>query len=333
MNTNRYWEGKKVFITGAGGFIGSHLTEMMVREGASVKAMVRYNSSNQWGWLDTLSPEVLEAIEVMPGDVRDSGFVRHFVKGCTHGFHLAALISIPYSYVAPRSYVDTNVTGTLNVMDACRDFDIERVVTTSTSEVYGTAQYVPIDEQHPLQGQSPYSASKIGADQIAESYYRSFDLPVVLLRPFNTYGPRQSMRAIIPNLIRQGLAGEVVRVGNLTPTRDFNFVLDTVQGFLKAGATKAAEGQVINVGAGYEISIADLIKEVEDLLGRELNIVQQEERFRPDKSEVFRLWSNIDKAKAILDYAPQYSLKEGLRMTVDFFKAQENNEKVALYHV
>ncbi len=328
-----YWQNKTVFVTGAGGFIGSHLVEALVRNGARVKAMVRYNSSNNWGFLDTMPKDVLSSVEVCPGDVRDSGFVKQFTKGCDHGFHLAALISIPYSYQAPRSYVDTNIMGTLNVLDACLEQGIERLVCTSTSEVYGTAQSVPIDETHPLQGQSPYSASKIGADQIAESYFRSFNLPVVLLRPFNTYGPRQSMRAIIPNIIRQGLAENTIQVGNLSPTRDFNFVLDTVQGFLLAGSTPEAEGQVINVGSGVEISIKDLITTVETLLGKQLEIVQQEQRFRPNNSEVFRLLANIDKAKTVLGYQPEYPLHKGLELTVQYFAQQEQTAKVALYHV
>lgn len=328
-----FYRGKRVFVTGAAGFIGSHLTESLVRAGAQVKALVRYNSTNRWGWLDTLPSEVLEQIEVLPGDVRDADFVRKLVTRTEVGFHLAALISIPYSYDAPRSYIETNVTGTLNVLQATRDLGIERVVSTSTSEVYGTAQYVPIDEKHPLQGQSPYSATKIGADQIAESFYRSFGLPVVILRPFNTYGPRQSMRAIIPNLLMQGLAGQEVRVGNLDPTRDFNFVLDTVQGFLKAGATPQAEGEVINVGTGHEISIRDLVGKVEQLLGRPLNLVSTEERFRPEKSEVFRLCAGVDKARQILNYAPRYTLDEGLQQTLAWCQAQELTRKVALYHV
>lgn len=327
------YQNKTVFVTGAGGFIGSHLTEALVQSGAHVKAMVRYNSQNNWGWLDTIEPDVMAHIEVVPGDIRDADFVRKFIRGCDYGFHLAALISIPYSYDAPRSYVDTNVTGTLNVLQAIRDLGIERLVSTSTSEVYGTAQYVPIDEKHPLQGQSPYSATKIGADQLVDSFYRSFELPVVTLRPFNTYGPRQSMRAIIPNLLMQGLVGREVHIGNLDPTRDFNFVLDTVQGFLKAGLTPGIDGAVINVGSGVEISIKDLITQVETLLGKPLNIVQKEERFRPERSEVFRLCSNIDKAKTLIGYEPQYPLEKGLRLTLEWFKTYQKTEKVALYHV
>jgi NAD dependent epimerase/dehydratase len=333
MSVQNYWYQKQVFVTGAGGFIGSHLVEALVRSGANVKALVRYNSTNSWGWLDKLDPDVIREVEVCPGDIRDADYVRRFQKGCNYGFHLAALISIPYSYEAPRSFVDTNITGTLNVLQACREQGIERLVCTSTSEVYGTAQYVPIDEKHSLQGQSPYSASKIGADQVAESYYRSFNLPVVILRPFNTYGPRQSMRAIIPNLLMQGLAGRQVHVGNLSPTRDFNFVLDTVEGFLLAGATAKAEGEVINVGSGREISIQDLVTMVEGLLGQPLDIVQDTERFRPDKSEVFRLCAEISKAESILGYQPRYTLEAGLQETLAWCTAQEKNQKVALYHI
>jgi NAD dependent epimerase/dehydratase len=328
-----FYAGKSVFVTGAAGFIGSHLTEALVQAGAKVKALVRYNSNNRWGWLDTLQPEILEQVEVLPGDIRDHEFVRKLTKDTEIGFHLAALISIPYSYDAPGAYVDTNITGTLNVLQAVRQTGIERLICTSTSEVYGTAQYVPIDEKHPLQGQSPYSATKIGADQIAESFYRSFNLPVVILRPFNTYGPRQSMRAIIPTLLMQGLSGTEVSVGNLTPTRDFNYVLDTVQGFLRAGMTPEAEGQVINVGTGKEISIQDLVVKVENLIGKKLKIVQAEERFRPEKSEVFRLCADIEKARAILKYEPQYNLDEGLKLTLEWCQTQQQNRKVTLYHV
>jgi NAD dependent epimerase/dehydratase len=333
-----FYKGKTVFVTGAGGFIGSHLTEALVQAGAKVKALVRYNANNRWGWLDTLQPEVLDHIEVLPGDIRDGEFVRKLTKDTEIGFHLAALISIPYSYDAPGSYVETNITGTLNVLQAVRQTGIERLVTTSTSEVYGTAQYVPIDEKHPLQGQSPYSATKIGADQIAESFYRSFNLPVVILRPFNTYGPRQSMRAIIPTLLMQGLTGTEVNVGNLTPTRDFNYVLDTVQAFLRCGKTPEAEGHVLNAGTGTEISIADLIRKIENLLGKKLNVVQVEERLRPEKSEVFRLCASIEKARKILGYEPQYSLEEGLARTLEWCQAQDasrqyTSRKVALYHV
>lgn len=330
FNLNVY-ENKTVFVTGADGFIGSHLVESLVQAGARVKALAQYNSFNNWGWLDKVHPDIMTQVEVFPGDVRDADYIRQFTKGAEYGFHLAALIAIPYSYDAPRSYVDTNVTGTLNVLQAVREHGIERLVSTSTSEVYGTAQYVPIDEKHPLQGQSPYSATKIAADQLAESFYRSFNMPIVILRPFNTYGPRQSMRAIIPTLLMQGVAGQEVRVGNLDPTRDFNYVLDTVQGFLKAGACAQAEGQVINVGTGQEISIQDLITKIESLLGKKLNVVQQEERFRPEKSEVFRLCAGIDKARAILDYAPQFSLDDGLRLTLDWCQAQEKSHKVMMY--
>jgi len=326
------WHNKTVFVTGAGGFIGSHLVEALVREGAHVKALVRYNSTSHWGWLESLPQDVMDNVEVCLGDVRDSGLIREFVRGCSYGFHLAALISIPYSYQAPRSYVETNITGTLNVLEACLTQGIERLVCTSTSEVYGTAQYVPIDEAHPLQGQSPYSASKIGADQLIESFYRAYNLPVVTLRPFNTYGPRQSMRAIIPNLIQQALAGDVVRVGNIVPTRDFNFVTDTVEGFLLAAGNSNAVGQTINIGSGAEISIADLIAMLADLLGKSLAVHQEEERLRPDNSEVFRLCANIDKAKTLLRYTPQVSLKNGLEETIQWF-AKHQSAKPTLYQV
>jgi dTDP-glucose 4,6-dehydratase len=333
MLNTPFYQHKTVFVTGAGGFIGSHLVESLVKQGATVKAMVRYNSSNAWGWLDTVHPDVMAQVTVCPGDVRDASSVRRLMTGCDIGFHLAALISIPYSYEAPDAYVQTNITGTLNVLQAAREIGLERLVCTSTSEVYGTAQYVPIDEQHPLQGQSPYSASKIGADQMAESFYRSFSLPVVILRPFNTYGPRQSMRAIIPTLMIQGLAGQTVRVGNLKPTRDFNYVLDTIQGFLRAGMTPEAEGQVINTGTGSEISIGELITRIECLIGRPLVIEEEMERLRPEASEVYRLCAGIDRARAILSYEPQYSFETGLQQTLEWFQAQVPNPKVALYHV
>ena len=319
-----HWRGRRVLVTGAGGFIGSHLAERLVELGAETRALVRYNSRGSAGWLDT-SP-VREDIEVHLGDVRDRGSVRAAMQGRDTVFHLAALIGIPYSYEAPESYVDTNVTGTLNVLEVARDLETARVVHTSTSEVYGSARYVPIDTAHPLQGQSPYSASKIGADKMAESYHRSFGVPVVTVRPFNTYGPRQSARAVIPAIAIQGLAGGTIRLGNLHPTRDLNYVADTVEGFLACGDSERAVGEVLNLGTGREISIGDLARLVLETCGASSEIEVEEQRLRPDASEVDRLLADASRTTELVGWEPRITLEEGIRRTVEWLR-----ENTALY--
>lgn len=314
----------KVLVTGADGFIGSHLTEALVREGHSVRAFVLYNSFNSWGWLDQCDDEVRGNFEVFAGDVRDPHGVRTAMQGCDAVLHLAALIAIPYSYHSPDTYVDTNVKGTLNVVQAARDLGVSRVVHTSTSEVYGTAQFVPITEEHPLQGQSPYSATKIAADMIALSFHRSFDTPVVVLRPFNTYGPRQSARAVIPTIITQLASGKSdIKLGAVHPTRDFNFVADTAAGFIAALTAQDAVGEVINVGSNFEISIGDTAQLIADTMGVSINILSDEQRLRPDKSEVERLWASNEKARKMLNWTPAYGGHEGFRRglaeTIDWF--------------
>jgi len=327
------WTNKKVLVTGAGGFIGSHLTERLVKEGAKVKAFLHYNSRNDWGLLELLPKDILDEIEIFTGDIQDPFAVGKAVSGCSIVFHLASLIAIPYSYIAPQSFVTTNVLGAVNVMEAALKEGVERVVHTSTSEVYGTAQYVPIDEKHPLQGQSPYSASKIGADKIAQSYYRSFNLPVATIRPFNTYGPRQSARAVIPTIITQVLKGDKLKLGDLTPTRDLNFVYDTVEGFLKMACVPEAIGEVINIGSGKEISIGDLAKKIMSLIGKEVPIVTEEIRKRPKKSEVQRLLADNSKAKKLLNWQPKYTIDEGLKITIDWISKNLNKYKVDIYNV
>ena len=309
---------KTVLVTGAGGFIGSHLTEQLVRQGARVRAMVRYNSRGFRGWLDD-SP-LAKDIEFLPGDIRDPHFVRESMRGVDTVFHLAALIAIPYSYSAPESYVSTNITGTLNVLQAGRELGTERILHTSTSEVYGTAIQVPIPESHPLQGQSPYSASKIGADKLAESYYLSFGLPVVTVRPFNTFGPRQSMRAVIPTIITQLLAGKEVKLGALTPTRDMNFVANTAAGFIAAAESPAAIGGTFNFGSGREISIGDLAQTIAQIVGVKLDLATEAERLRPEKSEVQRLLADNTLATEKLGWTPVVGLEEGLEKTVEWFR-------------
>lgn len=308
------WIGKRVLVTGAGGFIGSHLTERLVELGANVRAFVHYNALGVWGWLDQ-SP-MREAMQVVAGDVTDRDSVRQAMQGREIVFHLAALIAIPYSYQAPGSYVRTNVEGTLNVLQAARDASVERVVHTSTSEVYGTAQHVPIDEAHPLRGQSPYSASKIGADKMAEAYYRSFGLPVVTVRPFNTFGPRQSARAVIPTIVTQLLAGQTVRLGNTSPTRDPNFVANTVDGFVLAASTPVAIGRTINLGSGREISIGDLAQLIARLMDKPIRMESEAERVRPEHSEVERLLADNTLARNLLGWQPKVSLEEGLQHTI-----------------
>jgi dTDP-glucose 4,6-dehydratase len=315
------WTNKKVLVTGAGGFIASHLVERLIKEGAQVRAFARYNSRNDVGMLKLIPAGALSQIEIVHGDLRDAEAVRGAVKGADTVFHLGALIAIPYSYVHPREVIDVNVMGTLNVLMAARDFGIRRVVHTSTSEVYGTARYVPIDEAHPLQGQSPYSASKIGADKIAESFYRAFDLPVVTLRPFNTYGPRQSARAVIPAIIAQTLTRDEIKLGSLEPSRDFTFVADTADGFLRIAAAENILGEEINLGNDNTIRIGDLVEKIFDIIGKHPRIVADAQRIRPGKSEVLKLWASNAKAKKMLDWEPRVKLDEGLRATVAWIAA------------
>lgn len=325
------WQNKKVLVTGAGGFIGSHLTETLVKAGATVRGLVHYNALGSWGWLDK-SPQKQD-IEIVAGDICDRDSVRQAAEGVDIIFHLAALIAIPYSYRAPHSYVRTNIEGTLNVMQAARELGIERVVHTSTSEVYGTAQYVPIDEKHPLQGQSPYSASKIGADKIAESFHLSFGVPVVTIRPFNTYGPRQSARAVIPSIITQCLTKNTIRLGNLSPTRDLNYVTNTVQGFMLAGATPETVGTTINIGSGQEISIGDLTMLIAKLMGREIVIESDQQRLRPDNSEVDRLLADNSLAQKLLGWQPTYTLEQGLLETITWIETHIKRYKPDVYTV
>jgi len=331
---------KKVLVTGADGFIGSHLTEELIRNGVSVRAFVQYNSFNSWGWLDQFPAEVRGSLDVFAGDVRDPYGVRTAMRGCDVVFHLAALIAIPYSYHSPETYVDTNVKGTLNVVQAARDLGVEKVVHTSTSEVYGTARFVPITEDHPLQGQSPYSASKIGADQIAMSYYSSFDTPVAIIRPFNTYGPRQSARAIIPTVISQIASGvDRIKLGALHPTRDFNFVTDTVRGFIAAAESERSVGEVINVGSNFEISIGDTVALIAEVMDVQVEIETEQVRLRPDKSEVERLWADNRKALDLLCWSPEFGGKDGFRRglaeTVKWFSDPANlaRYKVGIYNI
>jgi dTDP-glucose 4,6-dehydratase len=324
----------KVLVTGAGGFIGSHLTELLLREGIEVKAFVHYNSLGTWGWIDTFPKELKDSVEVFAGDIRDPHGVREAMKGCEAVFHLAALIAIPFSYHSPDSYVDTNVKGTLNVLQAARDLGGIRVLVTSTSEVYGTAKYVPIDENHPFQGQSPYSATKIGADRLAESFYRSFDLPVTLVRPFNTFGPRQSARAVIPTIITQLLSGKKeIRLGSLTPTRDFNYVKDTANGFYQIYLSDQTVGQEINIATQKEISIGDLANELIQQINPEAKIVCDEQRLRPEKSEVNRLLGSNQKIRQLTDWRPRYTFESGLAETIDFLRLNMNRYKTDIYNV
>jgi NAD dependent epimerase/dehydratase len=320
---------KKVLVTGADGFIGSHLTEHLVSLGVDVRAFVYYNSFNSWGWLDGADDHVRRSIEIFAGDIRDPHGVRTAMKDCAVVMHLAALIAIPYSYHSPDTYVDTNVKGTLNVVQAARDLGLERVVHTSTSEVYGTARYVPIDEEHPLQGQSPYSASKIGADQIAMSFHRSFQTPVTVIRPFNTYGPRQSARAVIPTIITQIATGtRNLRLGAMSPTRDFNHVSDTVRGFVSVAECDAAIGRVINVGSGYEISVGDTARLIAELMAADVEITTDEQRLRPAASEVERLLADASLARELTGWRPRFEgilgLRRGLSETVAWFQEPQN---------
>lgn len=323
----------KVLVTGADGFIGSHLTDLLLDQGYHVRAISLYNSFNNWGWLEGKNHPNLEIIS---GDVRDSFFCRNAMKDIEIVFHLAALIAIPYSYVAPQSYIDTNVNGTLNICQAALDFNVKRVIVASTSEVYGTAKYVPIDENHPKQAQSPYSASKIGADAIALSYYTSFNLPVTIARPFNTYGPRQSARAIIPSIISQIAAGMAqIKVGDLSPTRDLNFVRDTCQGFIAIAQNDACIGEEINIASNFEISMQDTLQLIAKTMKKEVDFIQDENRLRPAKSEVFRLWGSNAKLLELTGFKPSYSLETGLQETVEWFLKSENlaKYKPGIYNV
>jgi len=317
---------KRILITGADGFIGSHLTEMLVKESAKIKALSYYNSFNNWGWLEDLN--CLNDIEVLTGDVRDPHYCKHVTKDVDVIFHLAALIAIPYSYIAPDSYVDTNIKGTLNICQAALESGCKRVIHTSTSEVYGTAQYVPIDENHPLQPQSPYSATKIGADAIAKSFYNAFNLPVTIARPFNTYGPRQSSRAIIPSIITQIVSGKVeLRLGDLTPTRDLSYVEDTCRGFIALAECDGAIGEVVNIGSNYEISMAEVVDFIKELMDSDIKVFEEKKRLRPKKSEVFRLWCDNTKIRDLTGFEPMYSIKEGLERTIEWFTNPDNLKK------
>lgn len=323
-----------VMVTGADGFIGSHLTEELVKKGERVKAFCFYNSFGSWGWLDSLEPAVKNEIEVFMGDIRDPNGVRTAMEGQDIVYHLAALIAIPFSYHSPDSYVDTNIKGTLNLLNAARQVGTRRLLITSTSEVYGTAQYVPIDEHHPYQGQSPYSATKIGADRLAESFYRSFDLPVTIVRPFNTYGPRQSARAVIPTIITQLLTGKTeIKLGSLTPTRDFNYVKDTAAGFMALAECEAAIGQEVNIATGVEHSIGDLAAELIAQINPAARIVCDEDRLRPEKSEVNRLLGSADKLKALTGWAPAYTFRQGLEETIAFLRTHLDQYKADIYNL
>lgn len=325
---------KKVLVTGADGFIGSHLTELLLEKGFDVRAFVYYNSFGSWGWIDTFAEDKKKELDVFTGDIRDPNGVREALRGIDTVFHLAALIAIPFSYYSPDSYVDTNIKGTLNVLQAARDLGTKRVLITSTSEVYGTAQYVPIDEKHPYQGQSPYSATKIGADRLAESFYRSFELPVSIVRPFNTYGPRQSARAVIPTIISQLLAGkEEIKLGSLTPTRDFNFVRDTANGFYEIAKSENTIGEEINIATKQEISIGELAKEIINQINPKAKIVCDEMRLRPEKSEVNRLLGDNAKIQRLTDWKPKYTFEEGISETISWIRDNLDRYKTDIYNV
>ncbi|TWH78700.1 NAD-dependent 4,6-dehydratase LegB [Sedimentibacter saalensis] len=325
---------KKILVTGADGFIGSHLVEKLVNEGNKVRAFVYYNSFNSWGWLDSFSKEMLSEIDVFTGDIRDPNGVRKAVEGMDEVYHLAALIAIPFSYHSPDTYVDTNIKGTLNILQAARSLETSRLLVTSTSEVYGTAQYVPIDEKHPFQGQSPYSATKIGADRLAESFYRSFNMPLTIVRPFNTYGPRQSARAVIPTIITQLLSGhKEIQLGSLTPTRDFNYVKDTVNGFIEIAKSNMTIGEEINIATQQEISIGQLAEELVRQINPSAKIVCDEQRLRPEKSEVNRLLGSNEKIKRLTNWKTQYSFESGLAETIEFFKNNLDKYKTDIYNL
>lgn len=323
----------KVLITGGAGFVGSHLTEHLVELGAKVKAFVRYNSRNDWGLLELLPKGKLAQVEVIMGDLKDSDAVRQATKDVEIVFHLGSLIAIPYSYIHPRETIETNVLGTLNVLTAARENGVEKVIHASTSEVYGTAQYVPMDEKHPLQGQSPYSASKIGADMIAESFYRSFEVPVTIIRPFNTFGPRQSARAVIPTIISQALTGEQIYLGSLHPTRDYTYIDDVVEAFIKVAESPNSIGEIINIGSNFEVSIGDIARKVTALVGRNKEIVTEPRRVRPERSEVERLWCDNSKAKKLLGWQPRIRFDEGLKITVEWISDNISLYKPEIYNV
>ena len=327
------WAQKKVLVTGAEGFIGSHLTERLVALGAEVKALVMYNSFNTWGWIDTFRPGEKNKLHIICADIREADLLKSTLKDIDIVFHLAALIAIPYSYASPSSYIKTNIEGTLNLLQAARDHGVEKFLHTSTSEVYGTALYTPIDEKHSLQGQSPYSASKIGADMIAESFHRSFDLPVTTVRPFNTYGPRQSLRAIIPTMILQMLNSNKIRLGSLQPIRDFTYVSDTVEGFIKAAETDEIDGEVINIGSANGISIGKLAEKLMKMMNKKITIESEEKRVRPSKSEVNQLICNNNKANELINWQPKMSLDEGLEKTINWFKANAGEYKSEIYNI
>ncbi len=334
MNDRSLRKNETVLITGADGFIGSHLTELLVREGYKVKALSQYNSFNYWGWLEDV--ECRNEIEILNGDVRDPHYCKFITRGVDIVYHLAALIAIPYSYVAPDSYVDTNVKGTLNICQAAIENGVKRVIHTSTSEVYGTAQYVPIDEKHPLQPQSPYSASKIGADAMAMSFFNAFDLPLTIARPFNTYGPRQSARAVIPTIISQIASGtKQIKLGDVTPTRDFNYVADTCRGFLELACCDKAIGETVNIGSNFEISVGDTLNLIRELMSSDVEFLVEEQRLRPEKSEVFRLWCDNTKIRDLTGFEPAYDIRAGLKATVEWFTRVENlaKYKANIYNV
>jgi NAD dependent epimerase/dehydratase len=325
---------KNILVTGADGFIGSHLTELLVKQGYQVRALSQYNSFNYWGWLENLN--CIKEVEVVSGDVRDPHYCNHITKDIDTVFHLAALIAIPYSYVAPDSYVDTNVKGTLNICQAALNNGVKRVIHTSTSEVYGTAQYVPIDEKHPLQAQSPYSASKIAADAMALSYFNAFNLPLTIARPFNTYGPRQSARAVIPTIISQIANGKKqIKLGDVSPTRDFNYVTDTCNGFLALANCDKAIGETVNIGSNFEISVSDTLNLIRELMHSDVEFIFDEQRVRPEKSEVFRLWCDNSKIRDLTGFEPQYNIREGLKATIEWFTRPENlaKYKADIYNV
>jgi dTDP-glucose 4,6-dehydratase len=328
------WKNMKVVVTGAGGFIGSHLTEELARKGAKVRALVHYNSRGHWGFLEELSPELKKRVDIVPGDVTDPSCMHDLIAGSEAVFHLAALIAIPYSYAAPASYVATNVTGTLNVLEACRRHRVRKLVLTSTSETYGTARFVPITEDHPLQGQSPYAATKIGADQLALSFEKSFGLPVAVCRPFNTYGPRQSARAVIPSIACQLLQEKpLLKLGSLTPVRDFNFVSDTVDGFLAVAAAPKAVGEVINIVAGRGVTIGETVRLMSRLTGRRPEIREDRARVRPERSEVMRLIGSNAKARKLTGWRPRVTLEQGLARTIEYVRAHLSDYKAGLYNV
>jgi NAD dependent epimerase/dehydratase len=325
---------QKILITGADGFIGSHLTELLVMQGYQVKALSQYNSFNNWGWLEDV--DCLEEIEVLTGDVRDPHYCKHITKDVDIIFHLAALIAIPYSYIAPDSYVDTNIKGTLNICQAALENGCQKIIHTSTSEVYGTAQYVPIDENHPFQPQSPYSATKIAADMMALSFYNAFNLPVVVARPFNTYGPRQSARAVIPTIITQIAKGKKeIKLGDVSPTRDFNYVEDTCRGFLELADCEQAIGQTVNIGSNFEISVGDILNMIKEIMHSDVQFITEKQRLRPENSEVYRLWCDNSKIEELTGFRPDYTLREGLERTIDWITKPENlsKYKANLYNV